>query len=106
MKLSKNSLMEKFPELKKFENQKWISEEAIKHDCNYNRIPLEASFEMIKHTISFLDSQRFSNNWELTHSVKIRLQQIADLLSFFSEKTIEEKTLNGENINRQQGSIH
>jgi hypothetical protein len=106
MKLSKNLLMKKFPELKKFENQKWISEEAIKQDCNYNRIPLEASFAMIRNAISFLDQHRFSNNWEMCHSVKIRLQQIEDLLCFFCEKTIEEKTLKGENINHQQGSIH
>ena len=42
VKLSHEELLKKFPNLKKFENQKWLSEESIKSDCNYKKLPLIA----------------------------------------------------------------
>lgn len=100
MKLSKKELMSKFPQLEKFENQKWICEESIKHDCNYKEIPLKVSFELIKELISFLESQKFSNNWELCFSVKSRLKQLESLLSYFCRDTLVEETLKGNNLNQ------
>jgi len=99
VKLSREELFKKFPELNKFQDQKWLSEEAIKSDCNYKKLPLLACFKMIKNLIYFIDKTRFSNHWEECFSVKNRLMQIESLLSFFCEDTITEQTLKGDNIN-------
>lgn len=102
MKLSRGELLRKFPELKKFENQKWLQEESIKADCNYKEIPLKAAFIMIENAIQFAESGKFSSNWEFSHSLKIRLQQIRDLLKHFCEDTIEEKAVRGDLITHHQ----
>jgi hypothetical protein len=99
MKLSPIQLIQKFPQLKRFENQKWLSEECIKEDCNYKEIPLLACFEMIKMTIEFIEKTKFNGHWEEGFSVKHRLFQMRDLLSYFCEDTIEEKTVKGDNLN-------
>lgn len=99
MKLSKEELIRKFPQLKKFQDQRWISDEAVKHDCNYKKFPLIATFELIKESLSFIETTKFSNNWEAYISIKVRLQQIEDLLLHFCEDTEQEKTIKGENIN-------
>ena len=101
MKLSRNELLNKFKNLEKFKDQKWFSEEAIKADCNYKELPLMAAKEMINDIISFTEKTKFSNNWEVCHSVKIRLQQIQDLLNFFCEETSKEKTLKGSNLDEK-----
>jgi hypothetical protein len=108
MKLSKFELIDKFPQLNKFKNQKWMEEEAIKHDCNYKELPLKAAFEMINETIEFIEKTKFSNRWEEGFSIKARLNQIKDLLLHFCDDTIEEKALKGENISplHQQDTTH
>src|ERR1700761_1766483 len=87
MRLSKAELLKKFPELNKFKDQKWMEEESIKSDCNYKELPLQAAFIMIQNVMDFAESGKFSNNWEFSHSVKIRLKQIRDLLKHFCKDT-------------------
>lgn len=106
MKLSRKELLNKFKNLEKFKDQAWFSEEAIKSECNYKELPLMAAKVMIKEIISFTESTKFSNNWEVCHGVKIRLQQIEDLLNFFCEKTEKEKTLSGSNLHEVTVPIH
>lgn len=105
MKISKKELMEKFPSLNKFKDQKWLSEESIKSNCNYRSLPFKAAHEVINEIIEFSEKTKFSNHWESHFSIKIRLQQLQDLLLYFCEKTEQEKTLKGENIT-QQDPIH
>lgn len=107
MNLSIDELIEKFPELSKFKDQKWMAEEAIKHDCNYKELPLKAAFSMIKDVIYFIDKTKFTSDWEEKFSVKIRLKQIEKLLSYFCEDTQEEKAIKGTDISPlEQDSSH
>jgi hypothetical protein len=98
MKLSKEELIIKFPQLEKFSNQKWLSDEAIKPDCNYKELPLKATFEMIKELLNFIEKTKFSSNWEMGFSVKNRIKQIESLLSHFCDNTIEEQAIKGTNL--------
>jgi hypothetical protein len=101
MKLSKISLINKFKNLEKFKDQKWFSEESLKSDCNYKELPLHAAKVLINDMILFTKKTKFSNTWELCHSVKIRLEQIRDLLDHFCEENDHEKTLKGSNLHQQ-----
>ena len=96
MKLSKGELLRKFPELEKFKDQKWISEEAIKHDCNYKELPLKAALVMVKELKEFCQITRFKSSWEKCFSVEHRIDQIESLLLYFCEDTVEEKTIKGK----------
>jgi hypothetical protein len=98
MNLSKLELLNKFECLNKFKDQKWISEEAIKADCNFKEIPLKASKALIDDTIGFIERTKFTNRWEEGFSVKIRLMQIKALLDHFCEDSDHEKTLKGSNL--------
>src|SRR5271169_340646 len=101
MKLSKIELINKFRNLEKFKDQKWFSDEAMKSDCNYKELPLHAAKIMIDDIILYTEKTKFSNNWEISHGVKIRLQQMKDLLNHFMEETEHEKTLKGSNLHQQ-----
>jgi hypothetical protein len=101
MKLSPNELLNKFKCLEKFKDQKWLSEESIKEDCNYKQLPLKAALALIQEIISFIETTKFNSRWEEGFSIKIRLQQMNDLLLFFCEDTIEEKTRKGTNLRPQ-----
>ena len=101
MKLNRTELLNKFKNLEKFKDQKWFSEEAIKSDCNYKELPLMAAKAMIVDIIEFTEKTKFSNNWEVSHSVKIRLEQVQDLLDYFCGKTEKEKTLEGSNLDEK-----
>lgn len=105
MKLDKIALINKFKNLEKFKDQKWFSDEAMKSDCNYKELPLHAAKVLIDDMILFTEKTKFSSTWELCHSVKIRLIQIQDLLNFFCEDTLHEKTLKGT-ILHQQDTIY
>jgi hypothetical protein len=98
MYLSKKELLIKFPQLEKFKNQKWLEEEAIKSDCNYKELPLKAALELINDVIIFIDRTKFNSNWEAGFSTKTRLEQIRNLLQFFCEDNILEKTIKGTDI--------
>jgi len=98
MKLSPKILIEKFSFLKKFEDQKWISEIAAKHDCNHKEIPLKATLELINDLIDFIDKTKFNSNWEQGFSIKVRLSQVKSLLLYFCEDNIEESTKKGSNL--------
>lgn len=104
--LSKKELLEKFQFLKKFDNQIWLSEESIKEDCNYKKIPMIISFELIKSLTKFIDDTKFNSRWEEGFSIKIRLQQIEQLLEFFCEDTLQEKSLKGSNLHLPPDTIH
>ncbi len=97
-KYSKDILLKKFKILEKFQNQSWISQEAIKSDCNHKEIPLNCAFFMITDLLKFIEETKFNNNWEQGFSLKIRLNQIKDLLEYFCEDTEEEKTKKGSNL--------
>ncbi len=101
MKLSKEELIKKFKILEKFKDQKWIEDEAIKSDCNYKEIPLKCALELIKDIIHYLEKNKFNSNWESYFGVKKRLEQVKDLLFYFCEDSIKEKTIKGTNINPQ-----
>ena len=101
MELSKKELLNKFPQLRKFETQKWLVEETINADCNYKKIPLMATFELIKELILFVDTLKMKNigrEYNECLSIQLRLKQIKSLLEYFCEDTLTEKTLKGENI--------
>lgn len=101
MILSKTILINKFKSLEKFKDQKWLSEESLKSDCNYKELPLHAAKVLIEDMILFTEKTKFTSTWELCHSVKIRLLQIQDLLNYFCEDTEHEKTLKGSNLHQQ-----
>lgn len=101
MKLSKTELLNKFTCLSKFQNQKWFSEEATRHDCNYKELPLKAALHLIKDTIEFIERTKFSNRWEEGFSTKVRLKQIEDLLRHFCEDTDHEKVIRGTALSPQ-----
>ena len=98
MKLGRKQLLEKFKVLEKFKDQKWLSDEAVKGDCNYKELPLQAAFCLINDMIEFVERTKFNNRWEEGFSTKIRLEQIRDLLAFFCEDTEEEKSRKGTNL--------
>ena len=100
MKLTKLALINKFRNLEKFKDQKWFSDEAVKSDCNYKELPLHAAKMMIKDMISFCEATKFNNEWEMNFSVRVRLNQILDLLDHFTEVTNLEKTLKGSNLSQ------
>ncbi len=104
--LSQEELIEKFEFLKKFKDQTWLSQEAIKEDCNYKKIPMIISFELIKSTIDFIEKTKFRSNWECGFSIKIRLKQIEEVLKFFCQDTIVEKSLKGSNLSLPQDTTH
>jgi len=96
MNLTPKQLLNKFPILKKFENQKWIEESAISSDCNFNEIPIRCAFELIKELRDYVTRTKFNSNWEFCFSMKVRLEQIESLLKFFCEDSLERKVLRGE----------
>lgn len=98
MKLSINELLLKFPCLNKFKDQDWFSEEAIRHDCNHKELPMKVALVLIQDMLDFIEKTKFNSRWEEGFSLKIRLQHVQDLLSFFCEDTEEEKTVKGSNL--------
>jgi len=108
VKLSKQELINKFPHLEKFKDQKWMAEEAIKSDCNYKELPLKAAILMIGELKEFCHSTRFGSAWEKCFSIEHRLKQIECLLAHFCEDTLEEKALKGTDLipHHQQETIH
>lgn len=98
MKLSKEELIKKFPCLQKFQDQKWMAEEAVKHDCNYKELPLKSALKLIEDVLEFIERNKFSNKWEEGFSVKTRLNQVKDLLAYFCSDTQEERVIKGTDI--------
>jgi hypothetical protein len=98
MKLSKEELIKKFPCLNKFKDQKWLSDESIKHDCNYKELPLKSALELINEIIEFSEKTKFSSNWEICFSIKKRLEQAKDLILYFCQDSSEEKFIKGDDI--------
>ena len=105
MKLSLPCLLKKFPALEKFKDQKWLVEESTSAHCNYKELPLKAAHAMIVDLLNFIEKTKFKSYWEAGFSLKIRLEQIESLLLYFSQDTIQEKTLKGDNIT-QPDPIH
>ncbi len=85
MKLSVPELLNKFPYLKKFQDQKWIFDATIDGEISSNEIPLHCCLMMIQDLLKFLDKTKFNNNWEGNFSTKTRVEQIETLLLFFCE---------------------
>lgn len=98
MRLDPKSLLEKFKSLEKFKDQKWFSEEAMKDDCNYKELPLKVTLVLIGDMLEFIEKTKFSSRWEEGFSIKVRLQQIKDLLTYFCDDTEDEKTRKGTNL--------
>jgi hypothetical protein len=98
MKLTSQELIKKFKSLEKFKDQKWFSEEAVKDDCDYKKLPLKAALALITDILAFIEKTKFNNKWEEGFSIKVRLQQMQDLLFFFCDDTEEEKTKKGSNL--------
>jgi len=92
-KFSKIELLIKFPFLEKYQDSFWIEEKTISGGKSVKEIPLEIARISIKNAMEFLESTKFSNRWEENFSTKIRLKQILDLLDYFLEPDIKEKTM-------------
>lgn len=98
MKLPKEQLIRKFPFLKKFENQKWVENVSITQEMDASEIPIHAAKILVSDMVDFCEKTKFCNNWESNFSVKIRLQQILDLLIYFTESDDFFKTIKGTNL--------
>lgn len=96
MNLTPRQLLEKFPVLKKFESQQWITDLANSSECNYNEIPMRCAFELISELRDYVKKTKFISNWEFCFSMQIRLEQIESLLKFFCEDSLERKVLRGD----------
>lgn len=105
MELNKNELLNKFKSLEKFKDQKWMSEEAIKADCNYKELPLKSALALIDELILYIERNKFRSQWEMCFSLKVQVEQLRQLLLYFCEDSESEKTIKGTNLN-QQDPIH
>lgn len=85
MKLSMPELLNKFPYLKKFQDQQWIKDATINGEISPNEIPLHCCLMMIRELLKFLEETKFNSMWENNFSTKTRIEQIESLLVFFCE---------------------
>ena len=98
MILSIKELINKFPSLKKFENQKWIVDNAINQIISDKEIPLHCTLLLIQDLINYLEKTKFNSNWESFYGTKTRLKQIESLLLYFCEDSQNEAAKKGTDV--------
>ncbi len=80
MKLSKEQLLEKFPAFKKYAGSQWLDRLVLKGIGSLKDIPFSLCEILLKDLRDFAEQTRFASRWEECHSIKIRTEQMLQIL--------------------------
>jgi hypothetical protein len=107
MEIGKTQLLNKFPFLKKFENSDVIKQLSLTQEMTYDDLYFNLSILLIEDLKDFIERTKFTSRWEEGFSIKIRLNQILDLIRYVKHRnTIEQSLTHHHHLHQDTATEH